>query len=121
MLKLGFKNTNKVLFVDYSWYFRNALVRANYEDLSKGIYRTEKFLIRFLSTLLLKGSFSLKNLEMHILADTVIDTEFSLIRQDNKITAKEISKRLKMSLVSSLFQQTLNHFYLYFYPTDFFT
>jgi predicted HTH transcriptional regulator len=30
--------------------------------------------------------------------DTVIDTVFSLIQQDNKITAKEISERLKMSL-----------------------
>ena len=107
--KLGFKNVNNDLFADYSWYFRNALVRANYEDLSRGIYRTEKFLIRFLSNLLLKGNFSLKNREMHILADTVNDTVkpqidtvnntvFSLIQQDNKITAKEISERLKMSL-----------------------
>ena len=107
--KLGFKNVNNDLFADYSWYFRNALVRANYEDLSRGIYRTEKFLIRFLSNLLIKGNFSLKNREMHILADTVNDTAkpqidtvngtvFSLIQQDNKITAKEISERLKMSL-----------------------
>ncbi len=107
--KLGFKNVNNDLFADHSWYFRNALVRANYEDLSRGIYRTEKFLIRFLTNLLLKGNFSLKNREMHILADTVNDTVkpqidtvndtvFSLIQQDNKITAKEISERLKMSL-----------------------
>ena len=48
---------------------------------------------------------------MHILADTVNDTVkpqidtvndtvFSLIKQDNKITAKEISERLKMSLTT---------------------
>ncbi len=107
--KLGFKNVNNDLYANYSWYFRNALVRANYEDLSRGIYRTEKFLIRFLSNLLLKGNFSLKNREMHILADTVNDTVkpqndtvndtvFSFIEQDNKITAKEIGERLKMSL-----------------------
>jgi len=107
--KLGFKNVNNDLYANYSWYFRNALVRANYEDLSRGIYRTEKFLIRFLSNLLLKGNFSLKNREMHIHADTVNDTVkpqidtvndtvFSLIKQDNKITAKEIGERLKMSL-----------------------
>jgi len=107
--KLGFKNVNNDLFANHSWYFRNALVRANYEDLSRGIYRTEKFLILFLSNLLLKQNFSLKNREMHILADTVNDTVkhqndtvndtvFSLIKQDNKITAKEISERLKMSL-----------------------
>jgi fido (protein-threonine AMPylation protein)/biotin operon repressor len=107
--KLGFKNVNNDLFADHSWYFRNALVRANYEDLSKGIYRTEKYLIHFLSNLLQKGNYSLKNREMHILADTVNDTVkpqidtvndtvFSLIQQDNKITANEIGKRLKMSL-----------------------
>jgi predicted HTH transcriptional regulator len=58
---------------------------------------------------LLKGNFSLKNREMHIIADTindtvkpqidtVNDTVFSFIEQDNKITAKEIGERLKMSL-----------------------
>ncbi len=107
--KLGFKNVNNDLFANHSWYFRNALVRANYEDLSRGIYRTDKFLILFLSNLLLKENFSLKNHEIHILTDTVNDTVkhqidtvndtvFSLINQDNKITAKEISERLKMSL-----------------------
>ncbi len=107
--KLGFKNVNNDLFASHSWYFRNALVRANYEDLSRGIYRKETFLIRFLSNLLLKGNYSLKNREMHILADTandtvkqqsdtVNDTVFSLIKQDRNITAKKMSERLKMSL-----------------------
>jgi Fic family protein len=107
--KLGFKNVNNDLFANHSWYFRNALVRANYEDLSKGIYKTEKFLIRFLSNLLLKTNYSLKNRDMHILADsvndtvkpqidTVNDTVFSLIKQDNTIRANEISKRLDISL-----------------------
>jgi len=118
--KLGFKDVNNDLFANYSWYFRNALVRANYEDLSRGIYKTEKFLIHFLSNLLLEENISLKNREMHILSDTandtandtvkpqidtvkpqidtVNDTVFSLIKRDTKITAKEISERLKMSL-----------------------
>ena len=114
--KLGFKNVNNDLFADYSWYFRNSLVRANYEDLSRGIFRTDKFLIRFLSNLLLRGNFSLHNREMHILVDTVNntvkpridtvkpridtvnDTVFSLMEQDNKITAIEISERRGLSL-----------------------
>jgi len=104
--KLGFKNVNNDLFADYSWYFRNALVRANYEDLSKGIHKTEKFLVRFLSNLLLKENHLLKNRETHIhYADTVNDTVkskndtvFSLLKQYNKITANEISERLKISL-----------------------
>ena len=114
--KLGFKNVNNDLFADYSWYFRNSLVRANYEDLSRGIFRTDKFLIRFLSNLLLRGNYSLHNREMHILVDTVNntvkplidtvkpridtvnDTVFSLMEQYNKITAIEISERLGLSL-----------------------
>ncbi len=31
--KIGFKNINNDLFAEHSWYFRNALVRANYENL----------------------------------------------------------------------------------------
>lgn len=94
------------MFSEHSLYFRNALVRANYEDLSQGIHKTEEFLIRFLSNMLLKENHSLKNREMHIhysdtvksRNDTVNDTVFSLIKQNNRITANEICERLKMSL-----------------------
>ncbi|MFN5364857.1 MAG: Fic family protein, partial [Bacteroidota bacterium] len=34
--KLGFREVNNKLFANHSWFFRNALVRANYEDLSAG-------------------------------------------------------------------------------------
>lgn len=107
--KLGFKHVNNELFANHSWYFRNALVRANYEDLSRGIYKTDRFLKQFLANLVLGADYSLKNREMHILADmandtvkgkndTVNDTVFSLIKQDNKITASELSQRLNISL-----------------------
>ncbi len=104
--KLGFREVNNDLFAEHSWYFRNALVRANYEDLSKGIYKTERYLIHFLSNLLLGENNSLKNREMHVRYndtvksenDTVNDTVFHLIKENNKITATEISERLKISL-----------------------
>lgn len=108
--KLGFKEVNNDLFAEHSWYFRNALVRANYEDLSKGIHKTEKYLVRFLSNLLLNETYSLKNREMHIQFtdtandtvkakdDTVNDTVFDLIKKNSKITATEISEHLKISL-----------------------
>ncbi len=64
--KLGFKEINNNLFEKYSWYFRNALVRANYEDLSKSIHPTQKYLIHFLSNLLLEKDYILKNRELHI-------------------------------------------------------
>lgn len=94
------------MFAEHSWYFRNALVRANYEDISKGIYKTEIFLVRFLSNLLLGQNYSLKNRDMHIQSietvnvgyDTVNDTVLSLIKQNAMINATEISRQLKISL-----------------------
>jgi len=64
--KLGFKEVNNDLFAENSWYFRNALVRTNYEDLSKDIHKTEKYLVQFLLNLLRNERHSLKNREMHI-------------------------------------------------------
>ncbi|MDR0687478.1 MAG: Fic family protein [Prevotellaceae bacterium] len=64
--KLGFKNASNALFAQHSWYFRNALVRANYEDLSHGIYKTDKYLVRFLSNLLLEENNELKNRHLHV-------------------------------------------------------
>lgn len=106
LLKLGYKEVNNDLFAEHSWYFRNALVRANYEDLSKGIHKTEKYLIHFLSNFLLGKDYPLINREMHVqfigtvktVNDTVNDTVFYLIKQNNKISAAEISVRLKISL-----------------------
>ena len=47
-------------------YFRNALVRANYNDLQKGIHSTTKFLELFFSNLLLGTNHDLKNRYMHV-------------------------------------------------------
>lgn len=64
--KLGFKDVKNDLFEKHSWYFRNALVRANYEDLSKGIYKTDEYLIKFLENLIVKENHILKNRELQI-------------------------------------------------------
>jgi fido (protein-threonine AMPylation protein)/biotin operon repressor len=64
--KLGFNEVNNDLFAEHSWYFRNALVRANYEDLSKGIHKTDKYLISFLLNLIHHENHLLKNREMHV-------------------------------------------------------
>ena len=49
---MGFDVTND-LFANHSWYFRNALVRANYQNVQKGIMRNSEYLERFFCTLLL--------------------------------------------------------------------
>ena len=49
---LGFDVTNNI-FAQNAWYFRNALVRANYNDFQKGIHATQEYLDRFFANLLL--------------------------------------------------------------------
>ena len=62
---LGYDITNDV-FAENAWYFRNALVRANYNNLKRGIHETTEFLELFLRNLLLGESHPLRNRTMHI-------------------------------------------------------
>ena len=62
---LGFDVTNDI-FAENAWYFRNSLVRANYNDLKNGIYETTKFLEVFLRNLLLNEKHPLHNRTLHI-------------------------------------------------------
>ena len=62
---LGF-SVNNDMFEHYSWYFRNALVRANYRNVQKGINAEPIFLIRFFRNLLLGETNELKNRYMII-------------------------------------------------------
>ena len=49
-----------------AWYFRNALVRANYTNLQKGIHETTEYLEAFLRNLLLNEKNELHNRNLHI-------------------------------------------------------
>ncbi len=99
-------NVNNELFEQHSWYFRNGLVRYNYKNFKKDVYNTNEFLLRFFENLLLDEKHALKNRVMHIHYsdtvkspnDTVNDTVFALIKENNKITATEIGERLQMSV-----------------------
>ena len=61
----GFAVNNDV-FAENSWYFRNALVRANYNDLQNSIHATNEFLERFFENLLLDAKHELKNRYLHV-------------------------------------------------------
>ena len=65
MKTFGFRVNNNA-FEKNSWYFRNALVRANYTNLQKGVHSTTKFLEMFFGNLLLGTDYELKNRYMHI-------------------------------------------------------
>lgn len=62
---LGFDVTNDI-FAQNAWYFRNALVRANYNNIQKGVHETTEFLELFLRNLILGENNELKNRNMHI-------------------------------------------------------
>ena len=61
----GFRVNNDA-FEKNSWYFRNALVRANYNNIQKGVHATTKFLEMFFANLLLDTDYDLKNRYMHV-------------------------------------------------------
>lgn len=99
---LGFNVTND-LFADNSWYFRNALVRANYNNLQKGIHETTVFLEKFLRNLLLGEDNELKNrymhidwqdktthsgIKQHIARHIEIEKDLLTLLNENKVTAK---------------------------------
>ena len=62
---IGFDITND-MFAKHSWYFRNALVRANYKNALKGIDYTPIYLERFFRNLLLDEKWELRNRYLHI-------------------------------------------------------
>ena len=57
---IGFKADNR-MFEEHSWYFRNALVRANYKNVAKGISQDSHFLELFFRNLLMGENNELKN------------------------------------------------------------
>ena len=62
---LGF-NVENDLFARHSWYFRNALVRANYKNVVKGVEYSPIYLERFFRNLLLGEQWDLRNRYLHI-------------------------------------------------------
>ena len=74
---LGFSATNDI-FAENAWYFRNALVRANYTNLQNGIHATTEYLELFLRNLLLSEKNELRNRNLHIgglMNDKKVDIE----------------------------------------------
>lgn len=62
---MGFDVDND-MFAHHSWYFRNALVRANYRNVRQGIEYSPVYLVRFFRNLLMGDAWDLKNRYLHI-------------------------------------------------------
>jgi fido (protein-threonine AMPylation protein)/DNA-binding transcriptional ArsR family regulator len=61
----GFEVEND-MFAQHSWYFRNALVRANYNDALNNINASQEYLMRFFGNVLFGEHNDLKNRYLHI-------------------------------------------------------
>ena len=107
--KLGFDVTNDT-FEKHSWYFRNALVRANYSNVSKGIYETTYYLELFFRNLLLGENNKLSNREMNVnyqeVQEKLVSNELSenernvlnVLKENGKLTLEEVSVKIGKSL-----------------------
>ncbi len=113
---LGF-NVENNLFAENSWYFRNALVRANYNNIKEGIYETTEFLEKFLKNLILNENNELHNREMHISHTFLLGHEelmgdpinepinlndreqyiINLLRNDSTLTRNDMAEKLNCS------------------------
>ena len=102
---LGFDATNDI-FAENAWYFRNALVRANYNDLKNGVHETTEYLELFLRNLLLDEKNELHNRAMHI------SGAFQLNRKaDIEGQKADIRKKIEACL-PSLSEKTICHILL---------
>ena len=61
-----YESATNDIFAQNAWYFRNALVRANYNNLKENIHETTLYLEKFIRNLLLNESNELKNRYLHI-------------------------------------------------------
>ena len=106
-------NINDEVFAENSWYFRNALVRANYKNFEKNIFEDTIFLERFLYNLLTNSNYELKNRYTHIdniqsentynlkhnnytLEEQAI---INILKENPEITQEEIAHRINRNRV----------------------
>ena len=99
---LGFDVTNDT-FAENAWYFRNALVRANYSNVPKGIYEDRGYLIKFLRNLLLGEDNALNNKDLRIVAPSPTSSSkesrvVALIKANPSVKAADIANELGVSL-----------------------
>lgn len=89
---LGFTVDNTPFSKD-AWYFRNAMVRANYENLTAGIHETNEYLVKFLRNLLLGEENQLKNRYLHVsgLVSTAENQAFESNGQEVSLETQDIT------------------------------
>ncbi len=91
---IGFRKINNDLFEQHSWYFRNALVRANYKNVTKSVNPDNSYLVAFFRNLLLNEQTPLHNRDLHISLvgnQSAILSANSALSKSNNCTLEEIA------------------------------
>ena len=96
--KLGFDVTNDV-FAENARYFRNALVRANYTNLPRGVHPTPIYLGRFFANLLLGEKNALKSRYLHI---SLSATTKSLAPEKREQVGEQVREQVKADAVKEI-------------------
>lgn len=104
---LGFDVTNDI-FAENAWFFRNALVRANYNDLKNGVHETTEYLELFLRNLLLDEKNELHNRSMHISEVFEKEVDIQGVKVDIESTKVDIRNKL-LSFSNRISEKTVNH------------
>ena len=103
---------NDDVFANNSWYFRNALVRANYKNFDSNIFEDISFLEKFFYNLLTDSNYELKNRYIHIDYNQSANQDYSkyknctleeraimnAIKNNPKISQKELANMINISL-----------------------
>ena len=98
--KFGYKLANNIFFKN-AWYFRNALVRANYSNIEKGVFETTKYLEDFLNNAISNTNKEFKNRHLHIRWNDNIDIQTDGSDIDNLDLSLSLKRKVS-SLVSQL-------------------
>ncbi|MBR3315312.1 MAG: Fic family protein [Atopobiaceae bacterium] len=122
---MGYRVDNEP-FKNHSWYFRNALVRANYEDVTQGVSPEMVYLERFFENLLCGVRHELRNRYLHLdwpqkqisqevesalqVTDQVTDQVRALLNVlgDGELSAMELMNLLGLSHRHTFRQHYLN-------------
>ena len=87
-MKMQCKVWGEDIFAENYWYFRNALVRANYTNLQNNVHETTKYLELFLRNLLLGQNNPLHNRSMHI--SGIFDRKVDIQKKKIDIVGKKV-------------------------------
>ncbi|MBR6034660.1 MAG: Fic family protein [Paludibacteraceae bacterium] len=94
---IGFQNIDNTLFEQHSWFFRNALVRANYKNARLGVNNSPQYLERFFRNLLLGEQMPLHNRDLHISNKDVQNAETEQAPYKHRTSTEQVQDKFETS------------------------